>query len=181
MNSPKKNGRKTLLMLVLAFTVPVVAAKIILNFELYNGGATNKGELLDIGINYQSLDMRNPQPKEWQVLYQLPAICNTTCQDRLYILQQSNIALGRNQDRVHTIIMLDEQSDRTALVAYDFTTATPTLALSRLLNNQEFIIVDPLGSMVMRYPIATDHQAQIMQGKSIIADLRKMLKLSRIG
>jgi hypothetical protein len=181
MNSPKKNGKKTLLLLLLAFAIPVIAAKVILSFGLYNGGATNKGELLNVGINYQSLDMLNPHPKEWQLLYQLPAICDTTCKDRLYILQQSHIALGRNQDRVHTIIMLNEHSDIAALESFDFVTATPTLSLSQLLNNQEFVIVDPLGSMVMSYPITTDHQAQIMQGKAIIADLRKMLKLSRIG
>lgn len=77
--------------------------------------------------------------------------------------------------------MLNEHSDLTALDTFNFVTATPNLALSQLLNNQEFVIVDPLGSMVMSYPITTDHQAQIMQGKAIIADLRKMLKLSRIG
>ncbi|MCL1056548.1 hypothetical protein L2729_00900 [Shewanella gelidimarina] len=181
MNSPQKNGKKILLLLCLAFAIPVIAAKVILSFELYNGGATNKGELLNVGINYQSLDMPNPQPQEWQLIYQLPTICDNTCKDRLYILQQSHTALGRNQDRVHTIIMLNEHSDLAALETFDFVTATPNLALSKLLNNQEFIIVDPLGSMVMSYPITTDHQAQIMQGKAIIADLRKMLKLSRIG
>ncbi|WP_076413345.1 hypothetical protein [Shewanella sp. UCD-KL12] len=181
MNSPKKNGKKTLLLLLLAFAVPVIAAKLILSFGLYNGGATNKGELLDVGISYPSLDMTNPQPKEWQLLYQLPAVCDNSCLDRLYILQQSHIALGRNQDRVHTIIMLDQNSDISALASFDFVTATPTAALSQLLKDQKFVIVDPLGSMVMSYPITTSHQAQIMQGKSIVADLRKMLKLSRIG
>ncbi|MEZ9819731.1 hypothetical protein AB4238_03745 [Shewanella sp. 10N.286.45.A1] len=181
MNSPKKNGKKTLLLLLLAFAIPVIAAKLILSFGLYNGGATNKGELLEVGINYQSLEMTNPQPKEWQLLYQLPAVCDTTCLDRLYILQQSHIAMGRNQDRVHTIIMLAENSDRSALTSFDFITATPTPALTQLLKDQQFVVVDPLGSMVMSYPITTSHQAQIMQGKAIVADLRKMLKLSRIG
>jgi len=63
MNSQKKNGKKTLLLLLLAFAIPVIAAKVILSFELYNGGATNKGELLNVGINYQSLYMVNPQPQ----------------------------------------------------------------------------------------------------------------------
>ena len=51
MNSPQKNGKKTLLLLLLAFAVPVIAAKLILSFGLYNGGATNKGELLEVGIS----------------------------------------------------------------------------------------------------------------------------------
>ncbi|MGS0681452.1 hypothetical protein ACVBIL_09850 [Shewanella sp. 125m-7] len=181
MNSPTSNGKKTLILLLLAFVLPVVAAKIVLSFDLYNGGATNKGQLLDTSISYQNLAMANPQPHEWQLLYQLPSQCNAVCQDRLYILQQSHIALGRNQERVHTIIMLNEQSDTAALASFNFITATPSKALSQLLAQQEFVIVDPLGSLVMSYPVTEDHQAQIMQGKALVADLRKLLKLSRIG
>ncbi|ABV89314.1 hypothetical protein [Shewanella pealeana] len=180
MNSPKKNGKKTLMLLILAFALPVMAAKLVLSFNLYNGGATNKGQLLD-SVSYTNLAMANPQPQEWQLLYQLPRHCDVICEDRLYILQQSHIALGRNQDRVHTIIMVNQQSDTAALTGFDFVTATPSKQLSQLLNQQEFIIVDPLGSLVMSYPIAEDHQAQIMQGKALVADLRKLLKLSRIG
>ena len=180
MNSPKKNGKKTLILLLLAFVLPVMAAKIVLSFDLYQGGATNKGQLLD-SISYTNLAMTNPQPQEWQLLYQLPSHCDAICEDRLYILQQSHVALGRNQDRVHTIIMVDQHSDTDALTGFDFVTATPSKQLSKLLNQQELVIVDPLGSLVMSYPIAEDHQAQIMQGKALVADLRKLLKLSRIG
>ncbi|MCL1138175.1 hypothetical protein [Shewanella pneumatophori] len=180
MNSPQKSGRKTLVLLLLAFVLPVVAAKLVLSFDLYNGGATNKGQLLE-SVSYSNLAMANPQPQEWQLLYQLPSHCDVTCEDRLYILQQSHTALGRNQDRVHTIIMVNQQSDTAALTGFDFVTATPSTELSQLLNQQQLVIVDPLGSLVMSYPIASDHQAQIMQGKALVADLRKLLKLSRIG
>ncbi|MCL1147279.1 hypothetical protein L2747_14840 [Shewanella marinintestina] len=180
MNSPKKNGKKTLILLLLAFVLPVMAAKIVLSFDLYQGGATNKGQLLD-SISYTNLAMANPQPQEWQLLYQLPSHCDAICEDRLYILQQSHVALGRNQDRVHTIIMVNQHSDTAALTGFDFVTAAPSKQLSKLLNQQELVIVDPLGSLVMSYPIAEDHQAQIMQGKALVADLRKLLKLSRIG
>ncbi|ABZ74829.1 conserved hypothetical protein [Shewanella halifaxensis HAW-EB4] len=181
MNSPQKNGKKTLLLLLLAFALPVIAAKLVLSFNLYQGGVTNKGQLLDTDISYQSLAMVNPQPHEWQLLYQLPNHCDAVCKDRLYILQQSHVALGRNQDRVHTIIMINEHSDTAALDSSDFVTAIPSKALSQLLAQQELVIVDPLGSLVMSYPIAADHQSQIMQGKALVADLRKLLKLSRIG
>ena len=180
MNSPKKNGKKTLILLLLAFVLPVMAAKIVLSFDLYQGGATNKGQLLD-SISYTNLAMANPQPQEWQLLYQLPSRCDVICEDRLYILQQSHVALGRYQDRVHTIIMVNQHSDTAALTGFDFVTSTPSKQLSKLLDQQELVIVDPLGSLVMSYPIAADHQAQIMQGKALVADLRKLLKLSRIG
>ncbi|MGS0674041.1 hypothetical protein [Shewanella sp. 0m-4] len=181
MNSPQKSGKKTLILLLLAFVLPVIAAKLVLSFDLYQGGATNKGQLLDTDTSYQNLAMVNPLPHEWQLLYLLPSHCNAVCEDRLYILQQSHTALGRHQDRVHTIILVNEHSDTTVLDAFDFVTATPSKALSQLLDQQELVIVDPLGSLVMSYPVAEDHQAQIMQGKALVADLRKLLKLSRIG
>ncbi|MCG9731645.1 hypothetical protein L1D44_17765 [Shewanella sp. Isolate13] len=181
MNSPKKNGNKTLILLLLAFILPVVAAKLVLSFDLYKGGVTNKGQLLANNASYHSLKMENPKPREWQLIYLLPSHCGAVCQDRLYILQQSHTALGRNQDRVSTIVMVDEHSDTSALANFDMITARPSQQLSQQLNQQQLVIIDPLGNLVMSYPVAEDHQAQIMQGKALVADLRKLLKLSRIG
>ena len=181
MNSPKKSGAKPLILLFLVFVLPVAAAKIVLSLDLYQGGATNKGELLPIGTSYQSLKMDNPKPREWQLLYLLPNKCDQQCQDHLYILQQSHIALGRDQDRVHTLILLSQDSDLHALTAYKFETAKANDAMIKMLDRQQMIVVDPLGSLVMRYPAVNGIDKQIMQGKPLIADLRKMLKLSRVG
>ncbi|WP_394390877.1 hypothetical protein [Shewanella woodyi] len=181
MNSPKKSGKKPLLILLLVFILPVVAAKIVLSLDLYQGGATNKGELLTTGTSYSSLSMENPKPKEWQLLYLLPENCEQVCQDRLYILQQSQVALGREQDRVHTLILINDKSDTSALSNSPFETAKANNQISEMLNQQQMIIVDPLGSLVMRYPSVSGRDEQILQGKSLVSDLRKMLKLSRVG
>ncbi|MEI6860390.1 MAG: hypothetical protein V5788_11630 [Shewanella sp.] len=181
MNSPKKSGAKPLIFLFFVFILPVAAAKIVLSLDLYQGGATNKGELLPIGTSYLSLKMDNPRPKEWQLLYLLPSQCDQQCLDHLYILQQSHIALGRYQNRVHTLILLSQDSDTQALAAYDFETTRANDAMIKMLDRQQIIVVDPLGSLVMRYPAVNGIDKQIMQGKSLIADLRKMLKLSRVG
>ncbi|AQS35476.1 hypothetical protein Sps_00256 [Shewanella psychrophila] len=181
MNSQKKSGAKPLILLFLVFVLPVAAAKIVLSLDLYQGGATNKGELLPIGTSYQSLRMNNPKPKEWQLLYLLPNKCDQQCLDHLYILQQSHIALGRNQDRVHTLILLSQDSDIHALTTYTFETVLANDAMIKMLDRQQMIVVDPLGSLVMEYPAVDGMDKQIMQGKSLVADLRKMLKLSRVG
>ena len=181
MNSPKKSGKKPLLILLLVFLLPVVAAKIVLSMNLYQGGATNKGELLSTGTSYASLAMDNPKPKEWQLLYLLPEHCDQLCLDRLYILQQSHVALGREQDRVHTLILLSDKSDTSALSGIPFETAKVSTSLGEMLNQQQMIIVDPLGSLIMRYPSVSGRDNQILQGKALVSDLRKMLKLSRVG
>jgi hypothetical protein len=54
-------------------------------------------------------------------------------------------------------------------------------ALATMLTEQRLVIVDPLGNLVMQYDNVIGHDANIAQGKAMIADLRKMLKLSRVG
>ncbi|QYJ93943.1 hypothetical protein [Shewanella spartinae] len=183
MRSPKSRGAKPLLILLLVFVLPVAVAKLVLSLNLYNGGVTNKGELLPPDTNYARLAMANPMPKHWQMIYLLPSQCDQACMNRLYILHQSQIALGRDQHRVNPIILLQADSDLAALQEseFSFTTAQATEALSQMLTREEIIIVDPLGSLVMRYAQVEDEQAQLMLGKAMIADLRKMLKLSRVG
>lgn len=181
MNSPKKSGARPLILLFVVFILPVAAAKLVLSMDLYQGGATNKGELLTQDISYTSLEMANPKPKEWQLLYLLPSQCNQQCEDHLYILQQSHIALGREKDRVTTLILLDKHSDISALENHSFETVNASKAMVGMLINQQMIIVDPLGNLVMRYPAVSGLDEQILQGKSLVSDLRKMLKLSRVG
>jgi hypothetical protein len=181
MNSQTRNGNKTLLILLLVFILPVAVAKLVLGMDWYHGGATNQGELIEPQIDYATLDMANPNPRLWQVIYLLPSQCQEICRDRLYILHQSHIALGRDQDRVKTLILTREDSDLQALVGMDFTTAAASGALIEFLDEQQLVVVDPLGSLVLRYGAISGRDAQIRQGKAIIGDLRKMLKLSRIG
>lgn len=184
MNSPSKpKGNKTLYMLILVFILPVVVAKLVLSMDLYNGAATNKGELIAPDVNYQTLAMANPQPQMWQLLYLLPKECLEQCQQRLYVLHQSHVALGKHQDRVSPIILLTTDSDKDILAKLQvpFATATASPAMTAMLTEQQMIIVDPLGSLVMKYPGIVGEQENIAQGKSMIGDLRKMLKLSRVG
>jgi hypothetical protein len=180
---PKAKKPKALFILLLVFVLPVALAKLVLSLNLYQGGATNQGELLTGDLSYHSLSQTNPKPHSWQVLYLLPSHCGSQCQDRLYILQQSHIALGQVKDRVSTIIIVQSNSDIGALsgLKLEHQTMAANTQLASLLLEQQLIIVDPLGSLVMRYPGITGHDANISQGKALLADLRKMLKLSRVG
>ncbi|WP_394202622.1 hypothetical protein [Shewanella waksmanii] len=181
MNSPKNNGAKSLIVLLLVFVMPVAVAKLVLAFDLYQGGATNKGELLTSDITYQSLAIDNPLPTHWQLVYLVPQDCDQQCQNRLYILKQSHTAMGREQERIQPVILTNQHSDTRYLSEYDFNVTDIGAQQPSVLTKQAVIIVDPLGSFVMRYPNVSDKQQQILQGKSMVADLRKLLKLSRVG
>jgi len=176
----KKSGVKPLIILLLLFILPIIAAKVVLSFSLYQGAATNTGELLAPSNNYKNLDMENPKPSQWQLIYLLPEHCDSICFDRLYILKQSHIALGKDRSRVHTLILQNKHSDRSAIPAAEFDMPLASKAIVSLLEKQELIIVDPLGSLVMRYPSVPDREQQILQGKALVSDLRKMLKLTRV-
>jgi hypothetical protein len=183
MNSQPKKSNNTLILLLVVFVLPVAAAKLVLSLELYQGGATNKGALMSSDINYSTLAMPNPKPHTWQMLYLLPEICEQSCQDRLYVLHQSYIALGKDRDRVSPIILIGSNSDINSLKKMDisFLQVPVNKALAALLTQQQLVIVDPLGSLIMQYNDVTGRDANIAQGKAMIADLRKMLKLSRVG
>ncbi|MGZ9896897.1 hypothetical protein [Shewanella gaetbuli] len=183
MNSQPKRSQKTLILLLVVFIVPVALAKLVLSFDLYQGGATNKGALLDSNLSYQSLNMDNPTPHLWQIVYLLPEQCDQQCADRLYVLNQSYIALGRERKRVKPIILVQPNSDKNALsqLNIEFNTAEVNNQFASLLQQDQVIIVDPLGSLIMQYDPVDGREANIAQGKAIIADLRKMLKLSRVG
>ncbi|MDD8060852.1 MULTISPECIES: hypothetical protein [Shewanella] len=183
MNSQPKKNNKALILLLVVFVLPIAVAKLVLSLELYQGGATNKGALLSADINYKSLAMDNPKPHSWQILYLLPQTCEQSCQDRLYLLNQSYIALGKNRDRVSPIILVDSHSDTSILTTLQipFEQVTANKAIAALMTQQQVIIVDPLGSLIMQYDDVAGRDANITQGKAMIADLRKMLKLSRVG
>ncbi|WP_028771894.1 hypothetical protein [Shewanella waksmanii] len=182
MNSPTKtNGAKSLIILLLVFVMPVAVAKLVLAFDLYQGGATNKGELLSNDISYQSLAITNPSPAHWQLMYLVPSDCAQQCQNRLYILKQSHTAMGREQERIQPVVLVNQHSDTRHLGQYDFNVVDIGAQNPSVLEQQAVVVVDPLGSFVMRYPSVSDKEQQIMQGKSMVADLRKLLKLSRVG
>ncbi len=179
MNANNKN-RWPFIGLILAFVVPVLAAKLVLSMNWYQGGVTNQGELLPHQTNYQSYSMENPQPKRWQLAYLLPQHCDSQCQQHLYILKQSHTALGKHQQTVSPIVLVQPNSDISALNNYSFKTYTASSQLAEQLG-YAFVVVDPLGTLVMGYPKVTGEQASKLQGKAMVKDIRKMLKLSRLG
>lgn len=184
MNS-HNNGtaKRTLWLLLAAFTLPVVLAYLYLTQGWYQGGATNRGQLLS-GLSYDSLSVANPAQRQWQVITLLPAQCDADCLDRLAMLHQAQIALGREQDRVVPLVYLTAESDpaiRGELASRSLHIANAEAAVEEALMQNGLVVVDPLGQWVMGYPAVAGTEAHIQQGRDLLSDLRKLLKLSRIG
>ncbi len=181
MDVVRQNKSGVLLMLAVVFIAPAVLAKLFLSMHWYHGGVTNHGQLLPESLSYSSLRMKNPLPHKWQILYLMPPHCDTGCEQQLFILNQSHIALGKEKQRVTPIVLRTANSDINVLRGYDFIQADSNDRLAAQLNHQQMVIVDPLGKLVMRYRLMPDKRQRLMQGRAMLSDLQKMLKLSRIG
>ncbi len=181
MNSPDRKNKKALIALIAVFALPVIAAKLVLSLNLYDGASTNKGELLPAELAYDALGMKNPKPQKWQLIFLLPEHCTQACRQQLFLIKQTHTALGRERDRVEPVVLLSNNSDQSALISLQFTTATASEQLRQQLNGQQIIIADPLGKLVTRYELKADERQRLLQGKAMMNDLRKMLRLSRVG
>ncbi len=162
-----ESSKTTLLLLLVAFLVPVALAAVVLKAKWYQEGATNHGQLLN-NLSYQQLQQPNPVHQQWQIITFVPSQCAPSCQAHLQQLQQVHVALGRERPRVHPIAFSDAP-----LSAPDGVTVVVQPQLQPLLPELAVVIVDPLGQWVLHY------QTDELSG--LLKDLRKLLKLSRIG
>ncbi|KII76155.1 hypothetical protein [Vibrio renipiscarius] len=175
-------SRVTLLALIFVFALPALIAKLVLSQHWYNSGVTNKGQLIDPSANFEALGIKNPYfGEQWQLGYVVPAKCDAICQQHLHLLKQSHIALGKYQQRVAPVVFVREDSDLAAIEGLSFDVISVNEAFSQVVDRSEYVIVDPLGQLVMRYPNVQSEDKLVAQSKDVLGDLRKLLKLSRVG
>ncbi|MGM0481936.1 MAG: hypothetical protein ACQEQZ_08395 [Pseudomonadota bacterium] len=179
--SSLNRSRRTLLIVLVAFLLPVIVAWIILDQHWYQAG-TNKGTLL---ANPISLPETDALPEGWKLAYIAPQQCDSSCQSALYVMNQIDVALGKDTDRVTPVVLAASSPDATKAHTKNFTinhTRAPQLVaeLDELPTDSLFI-VDPLNNVMLYYPTHANREEMILEGKNVLADLRKLLKLSRIG
>ena len=80
-------SKKTLIIMVAVFVLPVVLAKLALDNEWFTKGATNKGQLLAPTIDMSAL-LENAEPK-WRLLYVMPSKCDAVCENALFSIQNA--------------------------------------------------------------------------------------------
>ena len=89
----QERPKRSLLIIFAVFVLPVVLAKLALDGNWFERGATNRGELLQPVVSLTS--MLDQQAPSWRVMYVVPATCNAECENALYAIQQVWIALGK--------------------------------------------------------------------------------------
>ncbi|NVD08513.1 hypothetical protein FCU94_16840 [Vibrio sp. JPW-9-11-11] len=182
MINPVYRGRLIFIALVLLFALPAVVAKTVLSQHWYQSGVTNKGVLIEPTLTLAALDIDSPLlHKQWQLAYVVPEQCDAFCQQQIHLLGQSHIALGKYQQRVQPVLITTPSSAKSSPNWGEFSELKVTPSFTRHVGQFEYVIVDPLGQLVMRYPKADSAAQLTAQSKGLLADLRKLLKLSRVG
>ena len=114
--------------------------------------------------------------------------CDTACQTALYDLRQVRLALGKDRERVNTLLLLEETpapalrqwlaDEHAALIVgladrgarAELAGAFPTSGAA----GSWIYLIDPLGNLLMRYSIANPP-------RGMLQDLQRLLRLSKIG
>jgi len=185
-------SKQQLLLLVCAFVIPVLLAKLALTIGFKGEIKTHGGELLTVEKTYQQLigeQGRVAPDKQWRVVYVSEQACDEHCMVGLYHIQQTYKALGRLQERVSIDLLNTNKAHASELdnkLSMDLFShhVVSTVAMPSL--NRKVVIVDPMGNLVMSYQFdggAHEEQAHknLIKAHDMLLDIKQLLKLSRIG
>eukprot|EP01090_Pellita_catalonica_P012821 TRINITY_DN2880_c0_g1_i1.p2 TRINITY_DN2880_c0_g1~~TRINITY_DN2880_c0_g1_i1.p2 ORF type:complete len:100 (-),score=11.42 TRINITY_DN2880_c0_g1_i1:897-1196(-) len=85
--------------------------------------------------------------------------------------------LGKHQERVVPVLW---QTELSGTVDVSMTTMQMNQSVTAKVKPGQMLIVDPLGQLVMSYS-PKPNEDLVSFNKGMLADLRKLLKLSRVG
>lgn len=202
--SNTKRNRTLLLLTFGCFVVPVIIA-----YALHGTGAwqqrgsASKGTLISPPISADSLTLTTPDNKplergrHWWLMYIAPASCNAQCTQSLMAIRQTRTASGPEQHRVNNLVVMLENSDNTAshwVTQHGEPTTLENAPQTMFIasgKQQQFqshqlqpgstYLIDPMGAIFMHYAPGNSEAESIQRGKDILRDLKRVLKLSRIG
>lgn len=143
--------------------VPVAIALVMYFFGLMLPAERKHGGELLQGHHLSQWDIQNSSEllqRDWKLVLTKPETCLTACDEIWTVLGQVHKALGKDKTRV-ALIRVHQTSE-----GY-FSTKLPQLGAA-------IWIADPLGNLVLRYSLQDPP-------KQMLRDLRKLLKVSRIG
>jgi len=177
-----------MLLLAAVFLLPVLLAKIALDNGWFNQAATNKGQLISPPVDMSVLKVSQQEP-QWKLLYVLPEVCAAKCENALYSIAQVHSALGKESDRAEVVVLIHEKSNVEQILLLKEKQNIRLLETNLKSLQQVFkenttdgiFVADTLDNVILRYPLQIDKEQAILHSRDILLDMRKVLKLSRIG
>ena len=188
------SSRLKFLFIVLIFVIPFIYSYILINKKNVEKElpTSNYGQFVTpiVSINnisyIDSFDNKinsNSLNGKWTLIHYIDKYCDAPCLNNIYLLRQINIALGKDMNRVRRMLLINLSDHNTASIQKKY----PHLLIVKSKLNKlhdvikgiksdttNIFIVDPMGNIVLKYN-------QDFNGKKFLKDLKKLLKLSRIG
>jgi hypothetical protein len=190
-------GRVKLLLLLSFFIIPFVIARLAyFNNWFKDTDTVNIGDLISPPIQLTSLDLLQldliKPDKKWRILFTIGDRCSAQCLEALYTIHQSWIALGKEIKRVDIMLPSLSESNTSGLPTWVTSSHVRKvgnkvrdnfpLCIQSLNSTCSFIyLADPIGNVILKYPVPTNRKQAIERGKDILTDLKKLLKASQIG
>ncbi len=175
----RKNRRLLLAMFAIGFFS--LGASYVLYYTTRDGGVwgtTNHGAFVDPPLTVADLGVRDgrgalmTEGGTWWLWVVSPGACrDDACAAAMKQLRALHILLNKNSDRVQRALLTRPGASPPILAAYP---SVRHLTHSREGLGEGIYIVDPIGNLVLRYPLSD-------AGKPVLEDLKKLLKLSQIG
>lgn len=191
-----------LLLIVLVIIGPLLFAWFLVKrAEVYEFKKSNHGDLIRSPPNIQKIAFYDLKTQtalpgktllgRWWLVYIGPRQCYQECQSTLYNLKQIQIALGKEASRVDRLFIAPPECPAALCESYlsefypDLTRVTlsnadfnQTFALSASSQTADTLgqiyIIDPLGNIILHYSPEDEP-------RGILSDLKRLLKVSRIG
>lgn len=179
-------GKTALVLMLLVFVLPVGLAKLILDLNWYQGGVTNRGHLLEQPLSAAWL----AEADQWKLVYLMPEQCDARCQGALFNLRQIPQAMGAGKTRVGSVLLVgslelaqaDVEQKQLAGVRLELARDDQLDVFRHLeFGGEAIYIADPLGNVMMAYPLVSGKAEILAQGKDVLRDLKRLLKVSKIG
>jgi len=176
---------------LLVIAAPMIAASFMINHGQSKIHYNNQGNLISGHKNITHITLHNisqdtPLPGKdllgkWWLVYVGPQICQETCYDILYNMRQIRTALGKDASRLERLYIADNLNEnypeikQVRINAQDFDHLFGSISDK---DNRDMVgelyIIDPKGNIMMQYDVD-------MPPKAILSDLKRLLKVSKIG
>lgn len=176
-----KKSRATMIGVFFAFLIPVIGAYMVLEQNWYQGAATNKGTMLV--PPFELGELNSQLPEGWRIILLDNGSCSDACMQGLYAINQLDIALGKETERVTPVLISAEPTSLAVeqVPIVQQVVSAELIEMMAALPAEQLFIVDPMGNVILYYPTHSDEQTMRLEAKNVLADLRTLLKLSKIG
>jgi len=178
-------SRKFLILVVVVFALPVILAKLSLELNWLDLGVTNNGTLLAEELTLKKLGIEDSQFKQqWLMLYSLPKECENHCEKVMEVVHNTYVALGKDMPRVTPIALFQHQftaAQQQQLEKSQWQLQAMSEPAKSYITAPQVFIVDPLGNVFLSHSIPENNELLPTFGKQVLADMKKLLKYSKVG